>query len=68
MRHEQGVLVWRWSTFRVPLEHYHYDTFTLPLEKAGAPLVTFTLGADGEVATMRVGGNIDVEFKKVRKK
>jgi CubicO group peptidase (beta-lactamase class C family) len=68
VRHEQGVLVWRWSTFRVPLEHYHYDTFTLPLEKAGVPLVTFTLGADGEVATMRVGGNIDVEFKKVRKK
>jgi CubicO group peptidase (beta-lactamase class C family) len=68
VRQEQGRLVWHWSTWRLPLEHYQYDTFTLPLGVAGNPLVTFTLGADGNVQTMRVGGNIDVEFKKVRKK
>jgi CubicO group peptidase (beta-lactamase class C family) len=68
VRREQGGLVWQWSSFRLPLEHYHYDTFALPLPKGGAPLVTFTLGADGEVEAMRVGGNLDLEFRKVRKK
>jgi CubicO group peptidase (beta-lactamase class C family) len=69
VRLEQGVLVWRWSTFRGPLEHYHYDTFTLRAGSiVGTPPVTFILGDDGNVQTMRVGGAVDVEFKKVRKK
>jgi hypothetical protein len=68
VKQEKGALVWQWSTFRGPLEHYHYDTFTLRDDVLGNPPVTFTLGADGEVAAMHVGGPLDVEFKKVRKK
>jgi hypothetical protein len=68
VRQEKRGLVWQWSTFRAPLEHYHYDTFTIRDDVLGQPQLTFTLGADGEVATMQVGGQLDVEFKRVRKK
>jgi hypothetical protein len=59
-----GGLVWQWNDFRAPLEHFHYDTFTLPIEIMGDPEVVFT--ADGGVTRMRVGGNMDVEFRRVK--
>lgn len=59
-----STLVLRWSAFTLPLEHFHYDTFTLrgdsPLENEQ---VVFALDASGEVATMRVLG---VDFKRVK--
>jgi CubicO group peptidase (beta-lactamase class C family) len=60
-----GGLVWQWNDFRAGLEHFHYDTFTLPIEIMGEPEVVFTLD-DGAVTRMKVGGNLDVEFRRVR--
>lgn len=58
-----GGLVWEWSSFQAPLEHYHYDTFTVRSEQLDNPKIVFTLRADGEVDKMTV---FDVEFKKQR--
>src|SRR5262249_3255400 len=53
---ERGALVWSWHDFRAPLAHFHYDTFTLPLEEATYPDVVFALDDEGNVARMRVTG------------
>jgi len=43
-----------WSSFDVALEHYHYDTYVLPaLNRPGQETATFSLGADGKVASLR---------------
>lgn len=49
---EEGNLSWHWGAFEGKLEHFHYDTFSLEHERLGTQLVNFSLGADGEVATM----------------
>jgi CubicO group peptidase (beta-lactamase class C family) len=63
---ENGQLIWSWQRWSAALEHYHYDTFTLPIEKLGEPLVVFTLDDKGAVARMKVLGEIGVEFKRRR--
>lgn len=60
---ENGRLVWRWSSFQCPLEHWHFDTFTATSDVLADPQLVFTLGSDGEVVMLRV---LDVEFKKVK--
>jgi CubicO group peptidase (beta-lactamase class C family) len=46
-----------WSTYRVPLRHFHCDTFALEKEREQlGDAVTFELGEDGEVATLRAFG------------
>jgi CubicO group peptidase (beta-lactamase class C family) len=60
-----GGLVWEWHDFREVLQHFHYDTFTLPIDVMETPEVVFTLD-DGAVTRMKVGGNIGVEFRRVR--
>jgi CubicO group peptidase (beta-lactamase class C family) len=60
---DNGALVWHWSTFLSPLEHYHYDTFTLKNDVMDNPAITFTLDTNGAVATMRF---LEVEFKKTK--
>jgi hypothetical protein len=65
---ENGGLVLRWSTFSCPLTHYHYDTFIAGSDILGNPPVVFTLDAAGEVATMKVLDQLDVEFKRVKPK
>jgi CubicO group peptidase (beta-lactamase class C family) len=65
---ERGALVWRWNDWHGTLEHFHYDTFTLPLDSLGRPQVVFALDADGLVARMKVGGNLNVEFRKPGRK
>ncbi len=60
-----GELVWQWNDFRKALEHFHYDTFTLPIEIMGEPEVTFLVDR-GAVTRMRVGGNMDIEFRRVK--
>lgn len=61
---EEGALVWHWNRFAVPLTHYHYDTFTLPIPIMSEPHVVFTLDERGTVARMKVLGNMEVEFKR----
>ncbi len=63
---ERGRLIWQWESWSAALDHYHYDTFTLPIEKMGEPFVVFTLDAKGAVARMKVLGEIGVEFKRRR--
>lgn len=63
---EDGRLIWQWNRWNAALSHYHYDTFTLPIEKMGSPRVVFTLDAKGGVARMKVQGNVDVEFRRRR--
>jgi CubicO group peptidase (beta-lactamase class C family) len=63
---ENGTLVWKWSTFRCPLRHFHHDTFTLESDLLNGVQVQFTLGPTGEVATLRVEEPLGVEFRKVK--
>ncbi len=63
---ENGSLVWKWSTFADELEHFQDDTFTIQNPLLGNPRVTFTLGPDREVATMKLMDVANVEFKKVK--
>jgi CubicO group peptidase (beta-lactamase class C family) len=60
-----GELVWRWNTFEGELEHFEHDTFTLSAETLGKPPVQFTVSRAGKVESMKVGGKLNVEFRKV---
>jgi CubicO group peptidase (beta-lactamase class C family) len=59
---KNGGLVLEWGSFTCPLEHFHYDTFTALNPVLGNAPVVFTLGADGEVATMKVLGPMNAQF------
>jgi CubicO group peptidase (beta-lactamase class C family) len=63
---EEGTLVWKWSTFRCPLRHFHHDTFTIDNDLLNGVQAQFTLGPDGEVTTLRVEEPLGVEFRKVK--
>jgi CubicO group peptidase (beta-lactamase class C family) len=63
-----GQLVLKFSSFTCPLEHFHYDTFIAKSELLANPRIVFTLGADGEVATLEGLDTIGAEFKKVTAK
>jgi CubicO group peptidase (beta-lactamase class C family) len=61
---ERGGLVWEWNTFRLPLEHYHYNTFLVKDESLfGTRMVVFNLNADGDVAGMKLM-DMDITFRK----
>lgn len=60
---EDGKLAWHWSTFRCPLLHFHYDTFTVQNDLLKNPLLTFALDADGAITSLKV---LDVDYKKQR--
>src|SRR5262249_20660960 len=49
---QDGKLVWEWGTFKVPLEHYHFDTFIGHHDILNDPVISFSLGFDGTVLTM----------------
>jgi CubicO group peptidase (beta-lactamase class C family) len=58
---EGAGLLLAWSNFRVPLEHFHYDTFVVPAGKEEArrlegELVQFALDGAGRVVTLRMLG------------
>jgi CubicO group peptidase (beta-lactamase class C family) len=53
---EDGALFWHWSSFRCPLEHYHFDTFTAVHAHLVRARVVFALDADGEVGSLRALG------------
>jgi hypothetical protein len=61
---ERGALVWRWNNFSGPLEHFHHDTFVLPIDIMGVPHVVFTPDAGGTVSRMKVLGKMNVEFRR----
>jgi CubicO group peptidase (beta-lactamase class C family) len=61
---ERGQLVWRWSSFDCPLEHFHYDTFLTRQEALGPFRLTFALDATGKVAELAVGGLVGVTFSR----
>jgi CubicO group peptidase (beta-lactamase class C family) len=65
---ENGMLLWKWNSFRGPLEHYHYDTFVLDIDRMQQPLVTFSLNRDGEVTVMTVPEPLGVDFPRLRRK
>jgi hypothetical protein len=65
---ENGGLVWKWNSFRGPLQHFHFDTFLLGVERLQHPLITFRLDRDGEVAAMKVPDMMDVEFARRKQK
>ncbi|MFN0087069.1 MAG: serine hydrolase [Blastocatellia bacterium] len=54
-------LVLGWSSFKTRLDHFHYDTFSPSVEQLKNEPLTFSLGADGEVAGLRF---LSVNFKK----
>jgi CubicO group peptidase (beta-lactamase class C family) len=56
-----GKLAWQWSSFRCPLEHYHFDTFTALHDHLVRAQVVFALDANGVVASFRALGR---EFRR----
>jgi hypothetical protein len=68
VRLDNGALVWKWGAWTGPLQHYHYDTFTLQNDFMGDPQVIFALDPDGEVARMKVLDIMGVEFRRVKPK
>ncbi|MBK5259631.1 MAG: hypothetical protein JJE51_08555, partial [Thermoanaerobaculia bacterium] len=57
-----GALVVQWQRLRIPLAHYHFDTFAAVVpEEDIDELVTFRLNAEGDVASFGLFGQ---EFKK----
>jgi CubicO group peptidase (beta-lactamase class C family) len=61
---EGGALLLQWSSYKLKLEHFHYDTFAARAsEPIGFRQVVFTLGEDGEVDRLSF---LDQEFKRVR--
>lgn len=67
---ERDALSIQWSSFRLPLEHWHYDTFrdVAPGEYVlEGEFLVFTLDADGEVRSARWLGQEFVKQKGSRK-
>jgi CubicO group peptidase (beta-lactamase class C family) len=62
---EHGSLVFRWGRLKCPLEHFHYDTFTLTDDDLDGVAVTFRLNRDGALAAMSVAGPFGVEFTRL---
>ena len=57
VRLQEGRLAIEWERLRMPLEHYHYDTFSTVVEAWDVDeRVTFDLGPDGEVRSMSLFG------------
>ena len=61
---ESGKLTVHWGSFKMPLNHFHYDTFEI---NAPAPVgrqdVLFTLNKEGEVDALQLFGQ---PFRRVR--
>jgi CubicO group peptidase (beta-lactamase class C family) len=50
---EKGNLVWQWSSFKLPLEHFHYDTFITNNEVFTNSPFVFSLDYAGDVTALR---------------
>jgi CubicO group peptidase (beta-lactamase class C family) len=51
---EDGKLMWRWSSFRGPLEHFHFDTFVTRAGPTEYVSVVFQLNSVGEVESLKM--------------
>jgi CubicO group peptidase (beta-lactamase class C family) len=60
---DQGALVLEWSSFKLRLEHFHFDTFVVREGRLENEQIVFTLGADGEVASMKL---LETDFRKLK--
>jgi hypothetical protein len=61
---EDGALVAQWSSFKVKLEHYHFDTFTARGDRlADDQLLTFTLDAEASVNRLTF---LDQQFSRMK--
>jgi CubicO group peptidase (beta-lactamase class C family) len=59
-----GRLVLHWSSFQLPLEHWHFDTFrTGEADRVGKEFVVFHTGPDGRVHKLRF---LDQDFQRSR--
>ena len=57
-------LVASWQRLRMPLAHYHYDTFSAVVEEEDVDeRITFTLGPDGDVRALSLFGEEFVREK-----
>jgi CubicO group peptidase (beta-lactamase class C family) len=60
--HDGQALALAWSSFRVPLKHFHYDTFIVPRQKERGPdrlsnsTAVFALDDEGEVKALHFLG------------
>jgi CubicO group peptidase (beta-lactamase class C family) len=61
---ERGRLVFEWTRFSAPLEHFHHDTFLTQLEYLGEIVLTFALDSDGNVAELNAGAPFGVVFRR----
>jgi CubicO group peptidase (beta-lactamase class C family) len=62
---ESDSLCLKWSSYRIPLKHFHYDTFLTPVENLQfllaeadlrAKFVVFEMNEDAEMSTLRFLG------------
>jgi CubicO group peptidase (beta-lactamase class C family) len=58
----RGRLVWEWRGEREPLEHFHYDTFTLSSELVGEADLVFSLDRTGAVKRFHISGHFNLDF------
>lgn len=65
---ERGQLVWHWNSFACPLRHYEDETFQGEDVALGSFLITFTVGARGEVKSMKFTDGLNMEFLRAQKK
>jgi CubicO group peptidase (beta-lactamase class C family) len=63
---DRDTLVWQWSTFSCPLEHFHYDTFTATSDVLGEVPIVFMLDGDGVVRALEAGGLLHATFRRVK--
>jgi CubicO group peptidase (beta-lactamase class C family) len=61
---ENGGLHLRWGRLRLPLEHFHFDTFSINGDEVlGSQSIVFNLDANGEVSKLSF---LEQEFKRSR--
>jgi CubicO group peptidase (beta-lactamase class C family) len=58
---EDGHLTLAWSKYRLPLDHYHFDTFQVKEGRLAGTPVQFHLASDGIVRSMSF---LEVEFER----
>lgn len=59
-----GRLVVRWSSFTLPLEHFHYDTFAARHDLLGHLLLTFELDVGGRPVRLVASAPLGAAFKR----
>jgi len=66
IRATRDGLVWDYRGEKLPLRHFHYDTFLVEGELAGDAEVVFALDDRGDVSGFTAGGHFDATFSRAR--